>query len=276
MQQAPLLVLPKHTSKPQSNPPSSQFVSDAIQPNVDLISIKCIWMRGPARLTWSILRAASSPVHKNMGYWAQSPGSCKMFILPGCEKVKSAIHLQQQLHGCSCGAWWVAKAAPALTSQWQTLTGLPTPPHFFQLTHHMDPQTVIWSSWAAGAKMDQYDHGWWRVAWETTKPAWQPHEQKPMDTWPSPKPWRNTAVPGCDLAWQHAPSAKQQLYVSELYMKEHLQPGCSSSAQGSCTQVYQCCHITLYPWQNHPAAKNGGQNLLQASASPHLQHTDHI
>lgn len=35
----------------------------------------------------------------------------------------------------------MAKAAPALTSQWQNLTVLPTPPHFLQLMHHMDPNS---------------------------------------------------------------------------------------------------------------------------------------
>lgn len=49
----------------------------------------------------------------------------------------------------------MAEAAPAPTSQWQDLTVLPTPPHFFQLTHHMDansgadPAEQLGQRWAS-------------------------------------------------------------------------------------------------------------------------------
>lgn len=140
MQQVPLQVLPKHMWNPQSKEPSlfinyiwhypAKCLPDEHQMYLDV---------SPARLTWSILRAASSPVHENIGYGAQPTCSCKFFVLPGCETVKRVSYTFSS--SSMDVEWLMPKAAPALTSQWQDLTVLSTPPHFHQLTHHMDPNS---------------------------------------------------------------------------------------------------------------------------------------
>lgn len=226
----------------------------------------------PARLTWSILRAASSPVHENMGYWAQPTCSCKFFILSGCEKVKRVSYTFSS--SSMDVEWLMPKAAPALTSQ---LVGPDSALHTTPLpsadTSHGSKQWS-WSSWAAGANMGQYDHGWFE------KLLSQPSSHFNRSPWihsPHQSPEETLLLKV--VIWLDSTLLQPNSSSPSVSQRSARRSTCSqcssSSARCRCTQVYPRCHITLYPWQNHPAAADGGQDMLWAPVTPHLQHTDH-